>query len=292
MNIAILSRGPSLYSTQSLLIAGQKRGHRMYLIDYADCSLRLERNQPLVFYKEEKLGHIDAIIPRIGSSGTYFGAAVVKQFEMMGIYSVLGSEALLQSRNKLRSIQILSRSGIGFPRTIFGNFNEDSEYLVDAVGGTPVVIKLLRGTHGLGVTLAKDFSTAESIIESFQKLKERFLVQEFIKESNGEDIRALVVGGEIVAAMKRKARPGEFRSNLHRGGSSIHIKLTNNEIHTAKESVRLLGLEVAGVDMLQSHRGPLLLEVNPSPGLEGIETTTQIDVAGKIIELIEQKAGN
>ncbi len=289
MNIAILSRGPGLYSTQSLLIAGQKRGHRMFLIDYTDCSLRLERNQPLVYYKEEKLGHIDAIIPRIGASGTYFGAAVIKQFEMMGVYSVLGSEPLLQARNKLRSLQIISRSGLGFPRTIYGNLNDDAAYLVEAVGGAPVVIKLLRGTHGLGVTLAKDFGTAESIIESFQKLKERFLVQEFVKESSGEDVRALVVGGEVVATMKRKARPGEFRSNLHRGGNSIHIKPTSNELHTAKEAVRLLGLKVAGVDMLQSHRGPLLLEVNPSPGLEGIETTTQVDVAGKIIELIEAR---
>lgn len=290
MNIAILSRGPGLYSTQSLLIAGQKRGHRMYLIDYMDCTLTLEGNQPHVYYKEEKLGRIDAIIPRIGASGTFYGASVVKHFEMKGVYTALPSEALLRSRNKLRSMQALSSSSeIQFPKTAFGHFNQDVSFLIDSVGGVPVVIKLLRGTHGLGVILAKDRTTAESVIEAYNKLKERVIIQEFIKEASGEDIRALVVGDEIVAAMKRKARPGEFRSNLHRGGSSIHIKLTNAEIKSALEAVRLLGLKVAGVDMLQSKRGPLVLEVNPSPGLEGIETTTNVDVAGRIIEMIEQE---
>lgn len=264
----------------------------MYLIDYMDCSLVLEGNRPRVYYKEERLGRIDAIIPRIGASGTFYGASVIKHFEMMGVYTTLPSEPLLRARNKLRSLQLLSRSPhIQFPKTVFGHFNQNVDFLLDSVGGIPVVIKLLRGTHGLGVILAKNRSTAESVIESFQKLKERIIVQEFIQESAGEDIRALVVGGEIVAAMKRKARPGEFRSNLHRGGSSIHIKLTSAEINSALEAVRLLGIRVAGVDMLQSNRGPLLLEVNPSPGLEGIETTTKVDVAGKIIELIERQAG-
>ena len=292
MNIAILSRGPGLYSTQSLLIAGQRRGHRMYLIDYMDCTLVMEGNEPQVYYKEERLGRIDAIIPRIGASGTFYGASVVKQFEMQKVFTTLPSEALLCSRNKLRSMQALSESpNINFPRTTFGHFNQNVDFLLESVGGVPVVIKLLRGTHGLGVVLAKDQTTAESIIESFNKLKERVIVQEFIKEASGEDIRALVVGEEIVAAMKRKARPGEFRSNLHRGGTSIHIKLTNAERRAALDAVRLLGLKVAGVDMLQSSRGPLILEVNPSPGLEGIETTTNVDVAGKIIELIEKNAG-
>lgn len=261
----------------------------MYLIDYSDCSLVLESGRPQVYYKEERLGRIDAIIPRIGASGTAFGAAIIQQFEMMGVYSVLPSASLLKSRDKLKSLQLLSNAGIGFPKTFFGHFYQDIDFLLDAVNGLPVVIKLVKGTHGLGVILAKDRNTAEAIIESYSKLREKFLVQEFVEESSGQDIRALVVGGQIVAAMKRKARPGEFRSNLHRGGTSIHIKLTQAEIDTALQSVEILGLKVAGVDMLQSDRGPLVLEVNASPGLEGIETTTGIDVAGKIIELIEQQ---
>ncbi|MEM9919635.1 MAG: RimK family alpha-L-glutamate ligase [Bacteroidota bacterium] len=290
MNIAILSRGPGLYSTQSLLIAGQRRGHRMFLIDYMDCSIGLERNRPMVYYKEEAINYLHAIIPRIGASGTQHGSAVVQQFEMMGVYSVLSADALLKARNKLRSLQLLSKSGIRFPRTVFGNFHEHADYLVESVGGIPVIIKLLSGTHGLGVILAEDERTAESIIEAFQKLKEGIIVQEYIQEAGGEDIRAFVIGEEIVASMKRKALPGEFRSNLHRGGSASKINLTAAEVFTAKEAVRILGLKVAGVDMLQSHRGPLLIEVNPSPGLEGIEETTGIDIAGQVIALIEKEA--
>ncbi|MEO1627591.1 MAG: RimK family alpha-L-glutamate ligase, partial [Bacteroidota bacterium] len=233
---------------------------------------------------------IHAIIPRVGASGTFHGASVIQQFEMMGVYSILSSEPLLRARNKLRSFQMMSRSGIRLPRTAFGSYTERPDFLLESVGGAPVVIKVLSGTHGMGVILAESRKTAESIIEAFQKLKEQILLQEYIREARGEDIRALVVGDEVVASMKRKAPPGEFRANLHRGASSSPIKLTSTEINTAKEACRLLGLKVAGVDMLQSHRGPLLIELNPSPGLEGIEETTKIDVAGKIIELIETEA--
>lgn len=289
MNIAILSRGPGLYSTQSLLIAGQKRGHRMHLIDYMDCSLTLQRNKPRLYYKEEPIDYLDAIIPRIGASGTAHGTAVIRQFEMMGVYTVLKSKALLRSRSKLESLQLMVKSGISFPKTAYGTVFEEAAYLIESAGGIPVVIKLLQGTHGLGVVLAEDQRTGESVIEAFQKLKQDFIVQEYIKEAKGEDVRVLVVGDKIVAAMKRKALPGEFRSNLHRGGTSIQIKLTNEEIRAAKKAAQIMGLEVAGVDMLQSKRGPLLMEVNPSPGLEGIEGTTGINVAGQIIEWIEQR---
>ncbi len=289
MNIVILSRGPQLYSTRSLFFAGQKRGHRVRVLDYMDCTLVVEKNKPQVYFNGESLDWVDAIIPRIGASATYFGAAVIKQFEMMGVYTLTGSEALLQSRNKFRSLQLLSTSGVDFPKTVFSNLTHDVSKVIEAIGGVPLVIKLMRGTHGLGVVLAEDHNTAESVIEAFYKLKERVIVQEFIKEAGGEDIRAFLVGDEIIASMKRKARPGEFRSNLHRGGTSIVIKLDSAEMETAIKSGQALGLKVAGVDMLQSERGPLVLEVNASPGLEGIETTTGIDIAGKIIQLIEKE---
>ena len=289
MQIAVLSRGPSLYSTQSLLIAGQRRGHRMFLIDYMDCSLSLSPGRPSVYYKEERLPRIDAIIPRIGSSGTTHGAAIIRQFEQMGVYTTLTADALLSARDKLTCYQILANSGLQFPLTTYGSIQEAADYLLDSVGGVPVILKLLRSTHGLGVMLLEDRRTAESVIETFQRLKETFIVQEFIREAKGEDVRALMVDGELVAAMKRKAMPGEFRSNLHRGGSAIQLELTKEELNVARVAVQRLGLGVAGVDILQSKRGPLILEVNPSPGLEGIETTTQIDVAGAIIELIERQ---
>ena len=289
MNIVILSRGPQLYSTRSLFFAGQKRGHRVRILDYMECTLVMENNKPQVHFNGESLDWVDAIIPRIGASATFYGAAVIRQFEMMGVYTLAPSNALLQSRNKLHSLQMLSNIGVDFPKTVFTNLTHDASQAIEAIGGVPLVIKLMRGTHGLGVILAQDYTTAESVIEAFFKLKERVLVQEFIKEAGGEDIRAFVVGDEIVAAMKRKARPGEFRSNLHRGGTSIIIKLTNAEIETAKKSAKAMGLKVAGVDMLQSARGPLVLEVNASPGLEGIETTTNVDIAGKIYDLIEKE---
>ncbi len=289
MNIAILSRGPTLYSTQALAVAAQKRGHQVRVIDHLLCSIIIEKGKPEVYYGEQLLSEIDAIIPRIGASVTFQGAAIIRQFEMMKIFSTLTSQGLLQSRDKLRCLQLLSMADIGLPKTVFTNYAEDTQHLIDAVGGTPLIIKLLKGTHGLGVILAENDRTASSVIESFNRVRERVIVQEFIAESNGADVRALVVDGKVVAAMKRKARPGEFRSNLHRGATAIHIKLTSEEERTALKAVKMLGLHVAGVDMLQSNRGPLVLEVNPSPGLEGISTTTGIDVAGQIIELVERE---
>lgn len=291
MNIAILSRGPQLYSTQALSNAARKRGHRVEIIDHLFCSIIIEKGNPEVYFGEKKLWGIDAIVPRIGASVTFQGAAIIRQFEMMGIYSTATSEALLKSRDKLRCMQLLSMADIGLPKTTFANYTDDPQLLIDAVGGTPLIVKLLKGTHGLGVILAENNTTAESVIESFNRIRERVIVQEFIAESKGADVRAFVVDGKVIAAMKRKARPGEFRSNLHRGATAIHIKLTQAEKETALKAVETLGLSVAGVDMLQSDRGPLVLEVNPSPGLEGITTYTGINVAEKIIELIEKKAG-
>jgi len=261
----------------------------MRILDYTECILSIEKGLPQVYFRGQPLQHIDAIIPRIGASATYYGAAVIKQFEMMGVFTITSSNALLQSRSKLKSLQILSKAEVDFPKTVFANQYHDANTIIEHMGGTPLVIKLMRGTHGLGVILAESHQTAESTLEAFYKLKERVIVQEFIKEAGGEDIRALMVGGEVVASMKRKAKPGEFRSNLHRGGSSIHIKLDSAEMETAKRATAALGLGVAGVDMLQSNRGPLVLEVNASPGLEGIETTTRIDIAGKVIEFIEKE---
>ncbi len=289
MNIAILSRGPGLYSTQSLAYAGRLRGHNMRIIDHVRCNLVVESGKPEIYYEGERLRNIDAVIPRIGASVTFHGAAIIRQFEMLKIYTAASSDALLRSRDKLRCLQLLAMQNLGVPKTVYTDFSSDAKKVIAAVGGTPLIIKLLEGTHGLGVILAETDKTAESILDAFYKIKERVIVQEFIAESNGADVRAFVVDGKIVAAMKRKALPGEFRSNLHRGGNSIHIKLTQAEIDTALKATEVLGLDVAGVDMLQSDRGPLVLEVNPSPGLEGITKTTGVDVADKIIELVEHK---
>lgn len=289
MNIVILSRGPSLYSTQSLAYAGRLRGHQMRVIDHVRCNLVVESGQPAIYYEGQRLKNIDAVIPRIGASVTFHGAAIIRQFEMLKIYTAASSDALLRSRDKLRCLQLLAMENLGVPKTIYTDFSSDAKKVIAAVGGTPLIIKLLEGTHGLGVILAETDKTAESVLDAFYKIKERVIVQEFIEESKGADVRAFVVDGKIVAAMKRKALPGEFRSNLHRGGNSIHIKLTQAEIDTALRATELLGLDVAGVDMLQSDRGPLVLEVNPSPGLEGITKTTGVDVADKILELVERK---
>ncbi len=288
MNIVILSRGPSLYSTQSLVYAGRQRGHQMRVIDHVRCNIVIEKGLPRIYYAGERLRNIDAIIPRIGASVTFHGVAIIRQFEMMNVFSVTSSEALLCSRDKLRCLQLLAMANLGVPKTVFTDFTMDAGSIVNAAGGVPLVIKLLEGTHGLGVILAETKNTAESVIEAFNRIKERIIVQEFISEAKGADIRAFVVDGEIVAAMKRRARPGEFRSNLHRGGTSIHIKLTQAEIDTALKAVEVLGLDVAGVDMLESDRGPLVLEVNPSPGLEGITKTTGVDVGDRIIEFVER----
>ncbi len=289
MNIAILSRGPQLYSTQALFEAAKSRGHVPRVIDHLYCQMVMEDSALRIRYGNEILDHFDAVIPRIGASVTFHGAALIRQFELMGVFSAMGSDALLRSRDKLRCLQLLGSAGVGIPKTAFSNYIDAPKDLIDQVGGIPVVIKLLKGTHGLGVILGKDSSTSESILEAFDRVHEKVLVQEFIGESNGEDIRALVVNGEIVASMKRKAVAGEFRSNLHRGASAIHVKLDSREEAAALKAVEILGLKIAGVDILQSNRGPLILEVNPSPGLEGITKTTGVDVADKIISFIESQ---
>lgn len=290
MNIVILSRNPSLYSTQRLWKAGEKRGHRMYIIDHLNCDIVIERNKPQIFYGRKKLKNIHAIIPRIGASVTFYGTSVVKQFEMMGVFSATGSDALVTARNKLHSLQLLSMAGVGIPKTIFTNYTNDVKKLISFVGGAPLVIKLLEGTQGMGVMLAETDSAAISVIEAFHQLKARVIVQEFIKESDGADIRAFVVDGKVVGSMMRKAKQGDFRSNLHRGGTSVPIELTAEEEQTAINAAKILNLGIAGVDILQSKRGPLVIEVNPSPGLEGIERSTKQDIAGSIIKFIEKNA--
>jgi ribosomal protein S6--L-glutamate ligase len=292
MNIAILSRDARLYSTKRLKEAGEKRGHRVEIIDHMKCVLLIEKKNPMVWYNGKRLDYFDAIIPRIGASVTFYGAAVVRQFEMMKVFTAVESQALIRSRDKLRSLQILSRAGLGLPKTIFMDYSKDTEGVIEAVGGAPVVIKLLEGTQGLGVVLAENKKAAQSVIEAFHGVKTRIIVQEFIKEAKGTDIRAFVVNSEVVGAMRRQAtREGEFRSNLHRGGVATVVKLDRHQKHAAIEAAKKMGLGVAGVDMLPSKRGPLIIEVNSSPGLEGIEGATKVDIAGKIYEYLEQHAG-
>ena len=291
MNIAILSRDPKLYSTRRLKEAGEKRGHKVEIIDHMKCVLLIEKKNPMVYYNGRKLDYFDAIIPRIGASVTFYGAAVVRQFEMMKVFTAVESQALIRSRDKLRCLQILSRAGLGLPKTIFMDYTKDTEGIVEAVGGAPVVIKLLEGTQGLGVVLAENKKAAQSVIEAFHGVKARIIVQEFIKEAKGADIRAFVVNGEVVGAMRRQARDGEFRSNLHRGGHATVIKLDRHEKHSAITAAKKMGLGIGGVDMLPSKRGPLIIEVNSSPGLEGIESATKVDIAGKIIQYLENNAG-
>lgn len=291
MNIAILSRDTKLYSTKRLKEAGEKRGHKVEIIDHMKCMLLIEKKNPMVWYNGRKLDYFDAVIPRIGASVTFYGAAVVRQFEMMKVFSAVESQALIRSRDKLRSMQILSRAGLGLPKTIFMDYSKDTEGVIEAVGGAPVVIKLLEGTQGLGVVLAENKKAAQSVIEAFHGVKARIIVQEFIKEAEGADIRAFVVNGEVVGAMRRQARDGEFRSNLHRGGHAHVVKLNREEKHSAIIAAKKMGLGVAGVDMLPSNRGPLIIEVNSSPGLEGIESATKVDIAGKIVQYLENHAG-
>ena len=291
MKIGILSRDPKLYSTRRLKEAGEKRGHKVEIIDHMKCVLYIEKKNPMVLYQGRRLDYFDAIIPRIGASVTFYGAAVVRQFEMMKVFTAVESQALIRSRDKLRSLQILSRAGLGLPKTIFMDYSREVEGVIEAVGGAPVIIKLLEGTQGLGVVLAESKKVAKSVIEAFHGIHARIIVQEFIKEAKGADIRAFVVNGEVVGAMRRQAKDGEFRSNLHRGGTATVVKLSRVEKHAAVLAAKKMGLGVAGVDMLPSARGPLILEVNSSPGLEGIETATKIDIAGKIYQFIEQHAG-
>ena len=290
MKIGILSTNPKLYSTRRLVEAGKERGHQVLVINHKRCYMNITSHKPGVHYKGEAILDIDAIIPRIGASVSFYGAAVVRQFEMMGVYSVNESVAITRSRDKLRASQLLARKGIGLPVTGFANSPDDTEDLLDFVGGAPVVIKLLEGTQGVGVVLAETKKAAESVIEAFRGLGANFMVQEYIKEAGGSDIRCLVIGDKVVASMKRQGREGEFRSNLHRGGSASLIKITPEERSTAIRSAKVMGLNVAGVDLLRSNHGPVVLEVNSSPGLEGIETATQKDIAATIIEFIEKNA--
>jgi ribosomal protein S6--L-glutamate ligase len=292
MKIAILSRGPKLYSTRRLVEAAEQRGHEVVVLDHLKCVLVIEKGNPHIFYGGKEVTGIDAIIPRIGTSVTFYGAAVVRQFEQMKVFSCVESQALVRSRDKLRSLQLLAKAGIGMPKTAFASAPKNIDNVLEQVGGAPVVIKLLEGTQGIGVILAETHKSAKSVIESFLALKANILVQEFIKEAGGADIRAFIVDGKIVGAMKRQGLPGEFRSNLHRGGSANVIELTKEERETAIKAAKKLGLAIAGVDMLQSSRGPLVMEVNSSPGLEGIEGATGVDIAGKIIEYVERNEFN
>ncbi|MES2836087.1 MAG: 30S ribosomal protein S6--L-glutamate ligase [Bacteroidota bacterium] len=288
MKIAILSRNPNLYSTRRLVEAGKERGHEVVVIDHQKCVLVIEKGRPHIFYKGEEVTGVNAVIPRIGASVTFYGAAVVRQFEMMKIFTSVESQALVRSRDKLRSLQLISRAGLGMPKTAFASSPKDIDNLLSQVGGAPVVIKLLEGTQGIGVILAETHNSAKSMIEAFMDLEANILVQEFIAEAKGADIRAFVVDGQIVGAMKRQGAEGDFRSNLHRGGTASVIKLSEEEKKTAIKAAKTMGLAIAGVDMLQTSNGPLLLEVNSSPGLEGIEGATKVDIAGKIIEYVER----
>ncbi len=290
MNIAILSQKSSLYSTRRLSEAAKKRGHSVRVIDTLRCYMNITSENPGIHYKGEDLRGFEAVIPRVGASITFYGAAVVRQFEMMGVFSVNESVAISRSRDKLRSLQLLSRAGVGLPTTGFAHSPDDVQDLIKMVGGAPLVIKLLEGTQGIGVVLAETKKAAESVIEAFFGLKANIMVQEYIKESGGADIRCFVIGGKVVASMKRQAPEGEFRSNLHRGGSATLIKITPQERAAAVKAAQIMGLNVAGVDILRSNRGALVMEVNSSPGLEGIESTTGKDIAAMIIEFIEKNA--
>ena len=290
MRIAILSRNRKLYSTRRLVEAAANRGHDVQVLDTLKCYMDIASMRPSVHYKGERLEPFDAVIPRIGASITFYGAAVLRQFEMMGAYPANESVALTRSRDKLRSLQILARAGIGLPLTGFASSPDSTKDLIKLVGGAPLVVKLLFGTQGKGVVLAETMKAAESLIDVFRELDANFLVQEFIKEAGGADIRAFVIGEKVVAAMKRQGKEGEFRSNLHRGGTASLVRLTPEERSTAVRAARKMGLNVAGVDLLRSNHGPVVLEVNSSPGLQGIEEATEKDVADMIIQFIEKNA--
>jgi ribosomal protein S6--L-glutamate ligase len=288
MKIVILSRDPKLYSTKRLVEAAEQKGHEVLVVDHLKCVIELEKKSPRIYYNGSYLEDVDAIIPRIGASVTFYGTAVVRQFEMMNVFSAVESQSLVRSRDKLYSLQILARAGVGLPKTVFTNYAKDVDHVIKSVGGAPLILKLLEGTQGLGVVLAETQNAASSVIEAFNGLKARVIAQQFIKESGGADIRVFVVDGVVVGAMKRQGKEGEFRSNLHRGGSANIIELSDQEELTAIKAARAMKLGVAGVDMLQSKNGPLVLEVNSSPGLEGIESATKKDIAKEIIKYIER----
>lgn len=288
MKIAILSRSPTIYSTQRLIEAGTARGHQMVVINTLRAYMNIASQQAQIHFQGQALTDFDAVIPRIGASITFYGCALLRQFEMMGVFPLNESVAITRSRDKLRCLQLLSRKGIDLPITGFAHSPNDIPDLLQMVGSAPVVIKLLEGTQGLGVVLCETNKAAESVLQSFMKLKHHMMVQEYIKEAGGADIRCFVIGGKVIAAMKRQAQAGDFRSNLHCGGTAELIKITTQERATAIKAAKVLGLNVAGVDILRSDRGPLVMEVNSSPGLEGIEHITQQDIATLIIEYLEQ----
>ena len=290
MKVAILSRNKNLYSTRRLVEAGVQRGHEMCVYDTLQFYMDIASMRPGISYKGERITGVDAVIPRIGASITEYGLAVLRQFEMMGVFPQNESVAIGRSRDKFRALQLLARKGLGLPVTAFAHRIGDTQDIINLVGGAPLVIKLLEGTQGRGVVLAETNKAAESVIDAFRELNANFMIQEFIKEAGGADIRCFVIGEKVVAAMKRQAKEGEFRSNLHRGGSASLVKLTPEERSTAVRAARVMGLNVAGVDVLRSNHGPLVLEVNSSPGLQGIEQATSKDVASMIIEFIEKNA--
>ncbi len=290
MKIAMMTRNAALYSHQRLKEAAQARGHELDFVNTLRCSMNIASRRPEIYYDGQKLPRYDAVIPRIGASVTFYGLAVLRQFEMQGVYPLNESVAIGRSRDKLRSMQLLARDGIGLPVTTFAHDPKQTEEVVKLAGGAPLVIKLLEGTQGIGVVLADTDRSAKSVIEAFRGAGVNILVQEFIKEAGGTDIRAIVVGGKVVAAMQRTGAEGEFRSNLHRGGSAKAIKISPEERSTAIRAAKSMGLNVCGVDMLRSNHGPVVMEVNSSPGLEGVEKATGKDIAGMIIEFIEKNA--
>lgn len=290
MKIAILSRNRRLYSTRRLVEAAQARGHEVRVIDVLRCYMNIAPHHPEIHYRGQRLEGFDAVIPRIGASVTFYGTAVVRQFEMAGVYCLNESVAITRSRDKLRAHQLLARKGIGMPVTGFAHAPDDTSDLVDLVGGAPVVVKLTEGTQGRGIVLCETDKAAESVIDAFRDLDAYFLVQEFVEEAKGADIRCFVIGGRVVAAMMRQARSGDFRSNLHRGGSATKVKISPEERSTAVRAAKIMGLNVAGVDILRSKRGPVVMEVNSSPGLEGIEKVSGVDIAALIVDLVEKNA--
>jgi len=294
MKIGILSRSAKLYSTSRMVEEAKARGHDVQVIDHLRCYMNITSMNPSVHYRGEKLEGFDAIIPRIGASVTFYGTAVLRQFEMMNVFPLNESVAITRSRDKLRSLQLLARRGIGLPVTGCARYPDDTEDLIKQVGGAPLVVKLIEGTQGIGVVLAETHQAAESVIDAFHGLNANILVQEFIKEAGGADVRCFVIGGKVVATMMRQGKEGEFRSNLHQGGSAKLVKISSAERQTAVQAAKIMGLNVAGVDILRSNHGPVVMEVNSSPGLQGIETATGKNIAGMIIELIENtaKSGN
>lgn len=290
MKIAILSRNSSLYSTRRLKEAAEALGHEVHIIDILKCYMNITTLNPSIHYKGKELPPFDAIIPRIGVPHTFYGSAVVRHFETMGTFSLNSSIPITRSRDKLRCLQLLARKGIGMPITSVAYANSDVRDLIDMIGGPPLIVKVVEGTQGKGVLLAESYKAAESVIQAFIGVRANIIVQEYIKEAEGADIRCLVIGDQVVAAMRRCAAPGEFRSNIHLGGTAENITITDEERETAIHAVQVLGLNFAGVDLLRSHRGPLVMEVNSSPGLRGIETVTKIDIASQVIKYLEKSS--